>query len=86
MITRRNWLLRCSIMINVAMMLYVCSQMMINNEEAGMYGQQDDPRKMAAFQVAPGEGGNNANGRRELQVSIDQLYGFEYIKQHCLPF
>lgn len=29
MITRRNWLLKCSILINVAVLLYICSHMMI---------------------------------------------------------
>lgn len=31
MITRRNWLLRCSILINVAVLLYICSHLMIGN-------------------------------------------------------
>ncbi|XP_055680429.1 beta-1,4-glucuronyltransferase 1 [Lutzomyia longipalpis] len=30
MITRRNWLLRCSILINIAVLLYICSQLMID--------------------------------------------------------
>lgn len=31
MITRRNWLLKCSILINVAVLLYICSHMMIGS-------------------------------------------------------
>lgn len=29
MLTRRNWLLRCSILINVAVLLYLCSHLLI---------------------------------------------------------
>ncbi|KAI9578977.1 hypothetical protein GQX74_005860 [Glossina fuscipes] len=38
MFTRRNWLLRCSILINIAVILYICSHVMIggnNNFTAG---------------------------------------------------
>ncbi|KAG4072268.1 hypothetical protein HA402_004200 [Bradysia odoriphaga] len=31
MITRRNWLLRCSILINIAVLLYICSHVIIGN-------------------------------------------------------
>lgn len=31
MITRRNWLLRCSILINIAVLLYICSHVMIGS-------------------------------------------------------
>ena len=31
MITRRNWLLKCSILVNVAVLLYICSHVMIGN-------------------------------------------------------
>lgn len=31
MITRRNWLLRCSILINVIVLLYICSHVMIGS-------------------------------------------------------
>lgn len=31
MITRRNWLLRCSIFINIAVALYICSHVMIGS-------------------------------------------------------
>lgn len=31
MITRRNWLLRCSILINIAVILYICSHVMIGS-------------------------------------------------------
>lgn len=78
MITRRNWLLRCSILINVAVLLYVCSQVMVdtNNNDMAMYGsvnnqQQDDMRKLAILQAA--EDSINMNGRRELQVIIDDI-------------
>lgn len=38
MFTRRNWLLRCSILINIAVILYICSHVMIggsNNFNSG---------------------------------------------------
>lgn len=31
MITRRNWVLRCSILINIAVALYICSHVMIGS-------------------------------------------------------
>lgn len=31
MITRRNWLLKCSILVNVAVLLYICSHVMVGN-------------------------------------------------------
>lgn len=31
MITRRNWLLKCSILVNVAVLLYICTHVMIGN-------------------------------------------------------
>lgn len=31
MFTRRNWLLRCSILINIAVLLYICSHVMIGS-------------------------------------------------------
>jgi hypothetical protein len=34
MITRRNWLLRCSIFVNVIVLLYICSHVMIGNNNS----------------------------------------------------
>lgn len=31
MITRRNWLLKCSILANIAVLLYICSHVMVGN-------------------------------------------------------
>lgn len=31
MITRRNWLLKCSILVNIAVLLYICSHVMVGN-------------------------------------------------------
>lgn len=40
MFTRRNWLLRCSILINVAVILYICSHVMIGNRYTLTSGSQ----------------------------------------------
>lgn len=45
MITRRNWLLRCSILINVAVLLYICSHVIIGNGNVSIgpsFVMQDD--------------------------------------------
>lgn len=45
MITRRNWLLRCSILINVAVLLYICSHVIIGNSNVSIgpsFVMQDD--------------------------------------------
>lgn len=31
MITRRNWLLKCSIFVNIVVLLYICSHVMVGN-------------------------------------------------------
>jgi preprotein translocase subunit SecF len=31
MIARRNWLLKCSIFVNIAVLLYICSHVMVGN-------------------------------------------------------
>lgn len=36
MVARRNWLLRCSILINVAVLLYICSHVMIGGSNMTM--------------------------------------------------
>ncbi|KAJ6649800.1 Beta-1,4-glucuronyltransferase 1 [Pseudolycoriella hygida] len=36
MITRRNWLLRCSILINIAVLLYICSHVIIGNSNVSI--------------------------------------------------
>ncbi|XP_031617236.1 beta-1,4-glucuronyltransferase 1 [Contarinia nasturtii] len=36
MFTRRNWLLRCSILINIAVLLYICSHLMIGNSNISL--------------------------------------------------
>jgi beta-1,4-glucuronyltransferase 1 len=39
MIARRNWLLKCSILVNIAVLLYICSHVMVgNNSNFGMSG------------------------------------------------
>lgn len=39
MIARRNWLLKCSILVNIAVLLYICSHVMVgNNTNFGMSG------------------------------------------------
>lgn len=38
MITRRNWLLRCSIFANVIVLLYICSHVMIGNNNTNNIG------------------------------------------------
>lgn len=48
MITRRNWLLRCSILINIAVLLYICSHVMIGSGNMALgpsYVIQDDYAK-----------------------------------------
>ncbi|XP_058988135.1 beta-1,4-glucuronyltransferase 1-like [Musca domestica] len=40
MFTRRNWLLRCSILINIAVILYICSHLMIGNRYTLTSGSQ----------------------------------------------
>lgn len=40
MFTRRNWLLRCSILINIAVILYICSHVMIGNRYTLTTGSQ----------------------------------------------
>ncbi|XP_059221203.1 beta-1,4-glucuronyltransferase 1 [Stomoxys calcitrans] len=40
MFTRRNWLLRCSILINIAVILYICSHVMIGNRYTLTSGSQ----------------------------------------------
>ncbi|XP_065357198.1 beta-1,4-glucuronyltransferase 1 [Calliphora vicina] len=40
MFTRRNWLLRCSILINIAVILYICSHVMIGNRYTFTTGSQ----------------------------------------------
>ncbi|XP_068150752.1 beta-1,4-glucuronyltransferase 1 isoform X1 [Drosophila tropicalis] len=57
MFTRRNWLLRCSILINIAVILYIGSQLMIgggNNfsNGAGFVLQDQQQPIVAAYQVA----------------------------------
>lgn len=45
MITRRNWLLRCSILINIAVLLYICSHVIIGNGNVSIgpsFVMQDD--------------------------------------------
>lgn len=49
MITRRNWLLRCSILINIAVLLYICSHVMIGNGNIALgptYIVQEDYSKL----------------------------------------
>lgn len=50
-ITRRNWLLRCSILANIAVVLYLCSHVMIGGGNFSMqpsssYVIQDDPNRI----------------------------------------
>lgn len=57
MFTRRNWLLRCSILINVAVILYIGSQLMIgggNNFTNGGSFLLQDQQAASIVQVAPG--------------------------------
>jgi len=54
MFTRRNWLLRCSILINVAVILYIGSQLMIgggNNFTNGGGFLLQDQQQVAMLQV-----------------------------------
>lgn len=48
MITRRNWLLKCSILVNIAVLLYICSHVMVGNNtnNFGMSGS-------ASYLIAP---------------------------------
>jgi hypothetical protein len=34
---RRNWLLKCSILANIAVLLYICSHVMIGNNSSGTF-------------------------------------------------
>lgn len=57
MFTRRNWLLRCSILINVAVLLYIGSHVMIgggNNftSGGGFMLQEQQPPASAALQAS----------------------------------
>lgn len=45
MFTRRNWLLRCSILINIAVLLYICSHVMIGSGNFAFVIQEDYPLK-----------------------------------------
>lgn len=51
MFTRRNWLLRCSILINIAVILYICSHVMIggsNNFNSGSSFFLSEPQQLVA--------------------------------------
>lgn len=49
-ITRRNWLLRCSILANIAVLLYICSHVMIGRGNFSVrppaYLIQDDANRI----------------------------------------
>lgn len=76
MITRRNWLLRCSILINIAVLLYICSHVIIGNGNVSIgpsFVMQDDyntkpqlhQQQQQAAQIVYQEAANDA-----LQVGL----------------
>lgn len=50
MITRRNWLLKCSIFANIVVLLYICSHVLVgNNTNIGMSGSGSSSYLMQQF-------------------------------------
>lgn len=77
MITRRNWLLRCSILINIAVLLYICSHVMIGSGNLTLgpaFVIQEDYAAVKSSQSAtvmrPNAGSNGASVAM-LQAPID---------------
>lgn len=70
MFTRRNWLLRCSILINIAVLLYICSHVMIGSSNFAFVIQEDyalkSPQSSALYRT------NTANVAL-MQQSMDNL-------------
>lgn len=70
MFTRRNWLLRCSILINIAVLLYICSHVMIGSGNFAFVIQEDyalkSPQSSALYRT------NTANVAL-MQQSMDNL-------------
>lgn len=52
MITRRNWLLKCSILVNVAVLLYICSHVMVGNN-TNNFGMSGSGSSSFLFQMTP---------------------------------
>lgn len=85
MITRRNWLLRCSILINIAVLLYICSHVMIGSgnltlgpafviQEDYAVKQPVRPHVAAAamLQGLDGNSGSSSSGAHERQQQQQQ--------------
>lgn len=79
MITRRNWLLRCSILINIAVLLYICSHVMIGSGNLTLgpafviqedYASVKSAQSAAAAAIRSNTGGTSASAAI-LQAPID---------------
>lgn len=71
MLTRRNWLLRCSILINVAVLLYLCSHLLIGggNFALGPAYIISDEGMMKAASVGGGQG-QSTGGQLQYRTHI----------------
>lgn len=74
MLTRRNWLLRCSILINVAVLLYLCSHLLIGGGNFALgpaYIISDEGMMKAASVGGGGQGqGQSTGGQLQYRTHI----------------
>lgn len=69
MITRRNWLLRCSIFANIIVLLYICSHVMIGNNTTNNLSSGG-----ASFLVQQLSPTSNQQSTQRSSLSQQQLY------------
>lgn len=65
MITRRNWLLRCSIIINIAVLVYICSQLIYRDDSLQL------PSSSADYLIQQQQ--QQQNGAGSPPVLLDQM-------------
>lgn len=89
MITRRNWLLRCSLLVNIAVLLYVCSQEMIGggnftltpaayiiSEELPKAGQFQQPLVSSSISSSTSGKGQMTGGAPGAGVGVSTVFTF----------
>lgn len=64
MITRRNWLLRCSIIINIVVLVYICSQLVYRDNSLQL------PPAASAYLLQQNGGGGGVGADR---LQVDQM-------------
>lgn len=83
MITRRNWLLRCSILINIAVLLYICSHVMIGSGNISLgpsyviqedYSAKQQPTHLQAVVANLQSAGGGGGGVEVESVSLSFLF------------